>query len=229
MPSFMQLPLEIRREIYRHCLVAQGPINPHPATFGPPKYATDEANKPSVQLLRANKQIEAEAADVLYSENQWVVPVFHFPRNAAMIPNKYYARWRHVIIYIDYRNFDGATWAKVVALSHRMLPGQQSEARLADIHRRLQVFIAFEICMRCLSGPWDINRLHTLALDLEYTYCALGCCRLEIMEDQVFRVLFPLRPLPLNAVDKVQRILVRGLKSQEERDLACGTWGLIEA
>lgn len=218
MLSFLQIPLEIRREIFRHCLVARGPINPHPATFGPPKYATDEANKPSVQLLRVNEQIEAEVADVLYEENQWIVPVFHLPRNAAMIADKHYAKWRHVMVYIDYRNNDRGEWEKIVAISHTILPSQLSQDRMNHIHLHLRRYYGYELIQRCIAASWDIDNLHTLVLDLEYIYCVIDCCRLEVMESQVYSDLLSLHPVDKS---KVQEILIKGLKTQKERDLAC--------
>ena len=101
------------------------------------------------------------------------MPVFHLPRNAAMIPDKPYAKWRHVIIYIDYRNLDRVEWAKIVARIHIFLRAQ-SEARLADIQRELRNYFTYEMCKRCVLAPWTLRVLHTLVLDVEFVYCNKG-------------------------------------------------------
>ena len=131
------------------------------------------------------------------------MPVFHLPRNAAMIPDKPYAKWRHVIIYIDYRNLDRVEWAKIVARIHIFLRAQ-SEARLADIQRELRNYFTYEMCKRCVLAPWTLRVLHTLVLDVEFVYCTIGCCRLEVIRDQVFGCL-------LVGVEKVRKIMLKGL------------------
>ncbi|TID13679.1 C2H2 finger domain transcription factor [Venturia nashicola] len=63
-PSFLDLPLELRREIYHYCL----PPNPHAVCVGlfVPRYSLRSCQ--STGLLSVSKQVNDEALDILYGQ-----------------------------------------------------------------------------------------------------------------------------------------------------------------
>lgn len=71
----MDLPLELRFEIYKHSLVDGAEIIAHPAWFETPTdFSEAGVNRPAVALLRTNRQINEEAAIVWYGQNLWRIP-----------------------------------------------------------------------------------------------------------------------------------------------------------
>ena len=189
-----------------------------------------ETNKVSVELLRVNKQIEAEATDVLYTQNQWVVPVVylsHRTRHFPLVRRKHMEKWRHVILHFDFRNINGVKWAEIVSNSHKPENAFQSQgARMQYVHDKLLEHTAIEFYHQCFYDPWKHKHLQTLVMDLESLYCPIGCCRLEIMRNQLYVGMMLNLLLYRPKCPDPSKIEIRGLKIQEEEDLVHGVWGV---
>lgn len=70
-PRFTTLPREIRDAILEMCLVV-GVIDPHSA-WGYMEPFKRSTRKPDISLLAVNKAINAEAAEIFYGKNVWVI------------------------------------------------------------------------------------------------------------------------------------------------------------
>ena len=228
LPPLLRLPLEIRWKIYRHCLVAQGPINPNLAAFKPPRYTTNEVNEVTIGLLLVNKQIESEAADVLHSENQWVVPIEYQSHGyEGTIPGKHLIKWRHVILYFDYLNYNETSRNELLRETHQPAHGSTGSGYTFEtkVFERLEA----EFYDQCFHASWAPERLRTLVLHLgnldDYD-------RLGIMTNQLYHGLIRgLHRTRFHSL-KVSDIEVTGLSIgpgyQEERDIVYGLWGFKE-
>ena len=67
-PHFTTLPREIRDAILEMCLVV-GTINPYPWR----NWKCESTRKPDMSLLAVNKAINAEASEIFYGKNVWVI------------------------------------------------------------------------------------------------------------------------------------------------------------
>ena len=110
-PHLTTLPREIRDAILELCLVV-GTINPQSRGYWKPFIRS--TRKPDISLLAVNKVINAEATEILYGKNVWVINwVFkdEGPRKwVSQAPKDeiwqiHHDQIRHVIISLDPRGF----------------------------------------------------------------------------------------------------------------------------
>ncbi|KAL9000278.1 MAG: hypothetical protein Q9169_000995 [Polycauliona sp. 2 TL-2023] len=189
MPSFLDLPGEVRNMIYEYCLVVEGEIVPYPAEheyprFKPERMTAQQCNymkrKPDVALLQVNKQIREETCPLLYARNLWRIsgtwdssPVFEeFGR-----VKRYF---KHIVTSLDSRDLghaycdvesQTARWKYVhpsVSIKHRRKKGHTSRA--LDLDRiwftRMDFFHGDE------SNPKIVT------VDISNSWCPFGCCRM---------------------------------------------------
>lgn len=75
MPSFLDLPREIRDQIYSHCLLVNGEVVAHPAYFEEQSiFGDDGLSRPVFALLCVSRQIHQETATIVYGQNTWHIP-----------------------------------------------------------------------------------------------------------------------------------------------------------
>lgn len=67
---FLDLPKEIRELVYKHCVVANGAIDPY-RKADQPRIALLCSQKPDLGLLYVNKLVGREAKDTLFGRNKW--------------------------------------------------------------------------------------------------------------------------------------------------------------
>ena len=71
--SLLDLPLELRREIYRYCLVREAPIRASGKVYSEKHFTNGGHRVKRMSLLLVNKQINVEALDILYGENYFLI------------------------------------------------------------------------------------------------------------------------------------------------------------
>ena len=193
--------------IYEFCLVVEDAIEPYP-----PKWATIEDNYvPAGQkypnltaLLKVNNLVGAEAQEILYSRNNWRVPVVD-TLGSPTIFNQYPELFRSITMAFDSRDLPGAVRAEVIRLAHR--DGNMSEgARAREVHTVLQ---------REMTKIWDQARLlceqymedaTTITIDIENLACPSGCCRSKMFRRAApFHASFLINVRPKNMAKRAKR------------------------
>ncbi|KAI4263544.1 MAG: hypothetical protein L6R42_001313 [Xanthoria sp. 1 TBL-2021] len=196
---FLELPAEIRNEIYEMCLVVDGTINPYPVPYRDNNLiAPNGQSKPLVALLRVSKLLNAEARPILYGRNTWL-----YNQNCVAIRQNHAAFARqpfwdhlnssrlahtpmgHVIMTFSFRDLNQeelrplyTTWART---QHLLRPGGNPQATAMKIahseHYRVLYNIWYWKAKRFVEL---VSRLHApkrLTLDFTECYCHGGCCR----------------------------------------------------
>ena len=186
-PHFTTLPREIRDAILEICLVV-GVINPHSAQ-DPFEKST---RKPDISLLAVNKTINAEAAEIFFRKNVWVLkrsfkhePVddfWHIHRNQI----------RHVHMSLNPDKSKVGLWSLALDKAYQTSPEKTSTISLVESAAKHRVSLIIE------ASRWKINfcrelGIHSLTIDLpsyfDTTFSASGkalwlCC-LEPLLDWV--------------------------------------------
>ena len=195
---FLQLPAEIRNQIYGLCLLVDGTINPYPAPSYDRAIVPQGQSKPLVALLRVSKRVNAEARPILYGRNTWHLNlncVDIGPHQAAFKrqplwdsmndPRLAHAPIGHVTMMFSFRDLNPeklrsvyATWAQT---QHLRQPGSNIPSpAMKNAHHEL---------WRVLCNIWYLKARafvelvfrsqppKKLTLDFTECYCRSGCCR----------------------------------------------------
>ncbi|KAL8892577.1 MAG: hypothetical protein Q9215_000574 [Flavoplaca cf. flavocitrina] len=106
MTHFLSLPPEVRNMIYEYCLVVQRQIVPIPPVYDDTRLdlasqftgdAESRNQKPSLSLLRVNKQINIETEPIFYGQNIWCMETpWHLEQKAAFM--------RNLTVSLDFRD-----------------------------------------------------------------------------------------------------------------------------
>ena len=225
--TFLKLPLEVRQTIYQFCLIVNSPINPCPTIHEPPSLLASKTHRPCVALLRVNKQVEAEAADVLYGHNRWLIPLslnhyIFYPQKVSVNNAR---RFRHIIVRLDFYKISDELRYSIILDSHKYEHAQTSKQRFNYIHSRMLRILNWEVHKVRRYVKWEYKKLQTLVLDVENLYCPLGCCRLELMRGRLYhQFISQLNKLPSFWPDCTLHVTVTGLSTQEEKDIVRNLW-----
>lgn len=179
--------------------------------------------KPSISLLYVNKQINAEAAWLLYDKNKWRLgngvgfdysSIFYiWKQNSPSL--------RHIIVHCDQFDYR-PVWHR---LATKEVHSEYPEDHGRDDHGRYDHGQRQEMLHTIMTDNlmdnlyWKLNMamdhhktLSTLVISLENLYCPQGCCRLTMLEEI-------LAIICRRDVHTKVRILFHGLKDKTERDV----------
>ena len=236
MANFLGLPLEVRDQIYKLSLIVGVEIVAHPDYFEKPTvFGEGEVSRPAVALLRVNKQIYEEAAAVFYGKNNWRIPNVSRPSVDDEIYYKYGHLFRQVTVHLDRRDIDEYLTTKELKDFHRDFAPSTMDQRLVLFHTSRRDYLSGSIETRQFLLGGFMKHIQSFTLVVGNLYCSSGCCRLEIIENDVCNFfLRDLLPAPETgdsaaACPHLKEVRVIGLKTHEERELVYGKGGALEA
>jgi len=187
--NFLELPREIRDEIYNLSLITEYEIVMHPEEYelsNVPTFGTDD--QPCVGLLQLNKQIYAESFPVFYGKN-----TFRLPTNTQhnTIYQKYSREIHHVTVHLDYREVTDSE-KRAIAIAEHMAPDtdfaptRPDAARWRHIHKRHLDLMIAKWQPRRNFILHQMTALDRIRLDLSWYYCPGLCCRKAIIYSDLF-------------------------------------------
>lgn len=174
---FFGLPRSVRKQIYEYCLVV-GEIDPFPTDHEWKAAATTSVDKPAVALLRAHPWIEAEARDILYGGNVWLM----LSKPQSLVEKFFWTchrkDFRHVRVSFSQHDLITRDWVQENPCVMEETEGSR-HARTEQSH---------QVCSTRLIHEWtskigwllypELPNLKRLDMDLHQCYCPIGCCRL---------------------------------------------------
>ncbi|CAF9911108.1 hypothetical protein IMSHALPRED_009927 [Imshaugia aleurites] len=207
MSAFEKLPREVRDMIYGYCLIHDGEIIPYPniderrviekdggeaakrctgrrgvecndkqilRSCGGITYATDW---PSVALLGVNKNIQEEAASVLFGKNvRRISYVEHWEMGEEKdLWYTYRTHFRHISTHMSMNDADDVLRdIKRTRATAKALNWSRDRLR-SEIHAQNLRWLAhtFEFRYELLV----MMKLKSLVFDVENLFCPMGCCR----------------------------------------------------
>lgn len=197
---FLKLPKELRQMILKYCVVP-GKVFPYPSPEMDPRYeGWEEYGTPSLQLLRVNRKIAEETAEIYHLYNMAVVPRGlaycskvdgKFGRGHLSPVMETLTRPAFRRLSIAFSNSDmsladrlqferqGRERAKWRHLSASGLGEEPSRESYEErIHESLKTYL-FRKIWPCKARMIAANmNLHRLEIDYTDAYCPSGCCRL---------------------------------------------------
>ncbi len=227
MINFMDLPREIRDRIYKLLLTVDAEIITHPTWFEEPTdFEAEGVTRPAVALLSVNKQII-----VLYGNNTWRIPVDHDIRDLESYQGHEHL-FRHITVHLDRRDTDVEDTRDRIEENYTQWASSTMEERMKLVHNdRLNSLRELVYC-RALTIAANMRLIRSLVLVLDGLYCPSECCRLDLIKDlyEDFLCVFIPNPQtglgPERCPQSLKEVRVAGLKSQAEKDLVYGEWGV---
>lgn len=226
MSHFPRLPREVRDLIYEYCLVVEGILDPC-TPYYEEKNPENAKRKPETALLRVNRSIGDEAAQMLYGKNVWRISYKEddpsWPDLTGTRRKNIFRYMRNAVLSFDSRDVDHES---IIAISRARFTGQldPDHAHIAGESDAEYIHIVREVKQ---LGAWTWKRqvvdrmeLKSIVLDFSNCFCPSGCCRL-------FSLLFDKYAFedchsywPDGPCDKLIKIEISGLIDDEERELA---------
>jgi len=226
----MDLPREIRDQIYKFLLTAGAEIVAHPAYFEKPtNFEAEGVIRPVVALLRVNKQIGEEAAIILYGDNTWRIP--EPDQNNWKIYDKYGNEFRHVTVHLDRRDTDELYTTRRVERNYERLASLTMVERMRYTHDERSNTLSQSMSIRGFLVVNCLSHIQSLTLVVDNLYCPSGCCRLDTIKNLYENFLHMFDPEPKRLCSQVscpqslKDVRVTGLRSQAEKDIVYGEWG----
>lgn len=231
MTNFMDLPREIRDQIYVLLLTVGTEIVAHPTWFEEStNFEAEDVNRPTVALLRVNWQISNEAAAILYGHNTWRIPdLAHLELN---IYAKYGDQFRHVTVHLDRRDNDAHFTTRMVEETYERCISLPMLERIRKTHNHRLKKFEQSMSVRGTLVLRHMSRIQSLTIVVYNLYCPSGCCRLKVIKTLYENFLHLFEPEPENAAwdvvcpESLKDVRMTGLKSQAEKDLVYGEWGM---
>jgi hypothetical protein len=187
--NFLELPREIRDQIYNCCLVTDFEIVMHPEEYeisDVPSFWVD--SQPCVSLLQLNQQVYQETFPVFYGKN-----IFRMPTDIRYNTTyqKYGRYIHHISIHLDYREVTDQE-KQAIAIAEHMAPDtafaptRPDAARWRHIHKRHLDLMISKWQPRRNFMILHMTALDTIKLDLSWYYCPGLCCRKAIIYSDLF-------------------------------------------
>ena len=214
MARFVDLPREVRNQIYHYCLVVQGEILIYDEGYCVPK--EQQARPPSLNLTAVNKLIRTEALEVLYRKNVWIMGNDPHCINYEDHPWVLYGKlFRHVVLYFNRFDIDEEEAYIIHKPPHRE-HWRDDQDRLSSTHRRneMDALLIMEYKRNCLR---ELTALSSITFDVESLLCLGGCCRDRILK-RMLRVFLDkslLREHQRHVYEDIH-VTVRGIWNEEE-------------
>jgi len=198
----MGFPREVRDMVYEHALCVDGVLAPCEEIFkvngdyrGPP---------PTVALLATNRQIRKEALPVLFGKNTWRITSgakklkFRYKREgegeseykralelasvrggSATLLGRYGELIRRVVLDCNFQ--DTGDHTNDVTNIHDSVVSMVSDERMKRLH-----YQSVRRSISCWTEKqyifWHICEVTSIVIDISHLYCALGCCRLDMIK-----------------------------------------------
>lgn len=226
---FMDLPVELRLEVYKH-LVVVGKVFYTPDEFhkraGPRFDQHHIYQQPMLPILWVSEAVHSEAEDLYLTQNLFVLP-FRFNECVPFADNEALSayrplfselaiqRIRHVSVEINHRDVrwsvttEGSLW-------------EYREKRLLRHHSGERRFVAPHKIAHATHSAADfdmvtelkrMDALQTIELDYTNAYCPIGCCREIYVDVHWARML-----------SRLQGIRILGLRHKKEEDSYMACW-----
>ena len=229
---FMDLPVELRLEVYKH-LVVVGKVFYTPDEFhkraGPRFDQHDIYQQPMLSILRVSKAVHSEAEDLYLTQNLFVLP-FRFNECVPFADNEALSayrplfsepaiqRIRHVSVEINHRD---VRWSVTMERSdwegeENGNPGHYdhmtADQRLQIAHKRARAtYNSADFDM--VTQLEEMDALQTIEIDYTNAYCPVGCCRMIYISVYWAQLL-----------SRLQSIRILGLRHKKEEDSYMACW-----
>lgn len=229
MSHFLRLPREVRDLIREYCLVVEGILDPC-IPYYEEKNLENAKCKPETALLRVNRCIGDEAAQVLYGKNVWRISYKEddpsWPNTRGPIRKNIYKYLRNAVLRFDSRDVDHES---IMAISRARFNGEldpnfvhitsQRDAEYIHTLRELKLLKAWTWKTQLVDRV-DRMELKFVVLDFSNCFCPSGCCRLFslMFNKSVFNECPSYWPNSL--CDDSIKIDIFGLIDDEEREHA---------
>ena len=222
-----------------YSLVIPEIITPYPEHYPlEPDDLAFRSNLPTVAPLAVNKQIGAEAASTLYGKNIWRVTStapgilsssktwlnFGWSRHGSRTLWAQRANlFRRILVVFDQRDLDPDTLIETTRLNNHPVQTSDPDARMKTMHDEVVGIMSRSWDLK-FDATYEMGGLVEVRYDVERLYCAIGCCR----EEMLFKLFGEFGnqrddgDLDGGGLKLDFRLVVKGLKGQEERDLPAG-------
>ncbi|KAI9878184.1 MAG: hypothetical protein M1830_001619 [Pleopsidium flavum] len=212
--GFMTLPFELREQVYHHLLV-RGKVFPYAKPNGDARYEDwEKYEKPELGILQVSQLVRAEAEEVYYRMNQFVVPRGDPWRTMTFFSHSGATLIRSISIAISHQDLDGhdlrSTRAILLADVDQYFSDGNREHKEAEIHAGLLERLYQEIWFSKGRSVGELSGLVDLTVDVSDANCPHGCCRLAV------HAALYLEP-KLNVQKWYRRITVFGAKDRAEK------------
>lgn len=190
-PHFTTLPREIRDAILELCLVVEGPINPYPAYYADNNPFANATFKPDISLLAVSKTISAEAAEVFYGKNVWVIEwvlrdeeseADEEPEFCGMygpMDEFWYIHRKqiyHVSLFLDVEDLSPESLNVARRLAYEKFPKESSAKARREAAHNYRGLLLKNICQWKIGMCQQIGA-KSVAIDIENLFCNDACCR----------------------------------------------------
>lgn len=186
MAHFFNLPKSVRKQIYDYCLIV-GEIDPFPSGREWKSTRNKVVGKPAVALLLVHPWIEAEAKDILYGGNVWLMLKGSRVLAEIFFWNCHRKQFRRIRTVFSQHDLITRDW--IMESPNRCKGMQDSRLqRTEQLHGDLANELHVEWLLRLtylICTTWPM--LECVEMDLNQCYCPIGCCR--PVEAIIFRML----------------------------------------
>ena len=176
MPHFFNLPESVRKQIYEYCLVV-GEVDPFPTSHWWKPAGRTPVVRPAVTLLLVHPLIKAEARDILYGGNTWLMlNTPHGLKETSFWIGRG-KQFRSVRTIFSQHDLIARDW---IQEAPDRINGMESSrrARTEQLHNAYskELYSDWQARIIWLMGSLFAN-LVRLCMDFHQCYCPIGCCR----------------------------------------------------
>lgn len=235
--NFMGLPRELRDEVYKLCLTVGAEIVAYPSRFqAPTDFTADGVSRPTVALLRVNKQIGGEAAIVLYGENVWRLQglLLLFDKRFHRMFWEHGHELRHLTLTLDRRDMkplDSEFLHEIHTWTPQELGSRTPSEFIHDIQLE-HLRNAIELIQEDLAD--HMKNIQSLTLKVDELFCVNGCCRSSLVEyvfdNSRMWSTSTTSAHPGIAVasnfPRLKKLQVTGIVTDEEKTIVKEAWGI---
>ena len=177
MPHFFALPRSVRKRIYEYCLIV-GEINPFPNGREWKSATNTPVVKPAVALLLVHPWIEAEAKDILYGGNTWLMLIQPDGFKEWSFWTCHGKQLRRVRTVFSQHDLITRDWIQETPNRSKGMAGSR-RARTEQLHQACSMKLVIDWCVRLVWLMYSVlSDLECLDMELHQCYCPIGCCRL---------------------------------------------------
>lgn len=228
---FMDLPSELRCEVYKYLLVV-GKVfftKLDPNIHHKARYKDHQAyRKPDLAILRVSKEVCAEAEDIYFTYNMFVLPVRfeEYARNSREVPEsrrrvlfskRAWRKIRHLGVEVSSMGAQFVLEEEASELAHsltniRWRPSYIHDEQREYIHEKT-LRKAEDIVEHVFAWLMDMKEARTIEIDFTSAYCPLACCRLLFQTCMVY------------VLARMEKVRILGLSDEPEEDEFTEEWG----
>ena len=194
MTGIKSLPREIRNMIYEYCLVKNYTLVPYKEYYPVynPNLEAERNDLPTVALLRVDKTIGAEAAEVFYRKNVWRVTAhvsyirnpLRDRYNEASVRTLWHRRatlFKHIVLVLDQRDMCMDAYHDATFIHDYRKTSYTVEQHREHLHAEAEQIMK-ESWRDKFGYICYMENLASMTLDVNRLFCHMGCCRKQILE-----------------------------------------------